>query len=266
MEEIENAALNEGLNPNQAQVRALIEYFVKNGLRLEHSDASYWRLPVADQELRVSIRTFPRLATEQQMRSALLRINLAYILNADAKMAMSYPVSKPENARMHETAERLKNLFLAYRLPLIYKPIVYSAYDKSTGIASLYANEILLKDSEKTNLGFSLVGLWKYDEAQNTWRKIPSKNSSVQIRPAQKRQIYSRATDQRLLDLTDEIGLFWVRWTEDEKANSSFVYSGPILCNDVALGPAPEGLVAVCVPAVASAKAMFVPDPNLICK
>jgi len=38
-----------------------------------------------------------------------------------------------------------------------------------------------------------------------------------------------------------------------------------VLCNDVHLGPAPEGEVAVCVPFADYAQARFVPAPEAAC-
>ncbi len=41
--------------------------------------------------------------------------------------------------------------------------------------------------------------------------------------------------------------------------------SGPVLCNDIDLGPAPSGQIATCVPFKDKAEARFVPVPSLAC-
>jgi hypothetical protein len=75
------------------------------------------------------------------------------------------------------------------------------------------------------------------------------------------RQVYSQDTDQILLTISEPVGLFWVEWEEDGHRVTSFAFAGRTLCNDVMLGPAPEGRVAVCVPFADRAEARFVPDP-----
>lgn len=76
----------------------------------------------------------------------------------------------------------------------------------------------------------------------------------------QPRQISSADTDPILYTLPP-IGLFWVIWEEDGHRYSAAAYAGPVMCNDVMLGPEPPGRIAICVPFPDRAQARFVPDP-----
>ncbi len=265
MDEISNQVLNEGANPLQAQILALVEFFSDNGIKLRHEESSYWRVVEPEGSgIKVSLRTFPRRASEQQMRSALQRLNLAYILNPHAFMSMSCPIGNSEHDT-NEIGQKLQKLFLDYRLPKIWKPAVYSRYDKVRGVASLYANEVVLLD-ESIIPRFEFQELWKYGVETSIWTRVPIEAKPVAINSPRKRQIYSGATDQELVKLTTSVGLFWAKWKEDDRQVGAFVYAGPVLCNDVMLGPEPPGMVAVCVPFPDSARAMFVPDPTVNCK
>ena len=73
------------------------------------------------------------------------------------------------------------------------------------------------------------------------------------------------------MHLPEEIALFRVRWTEDEDppgsgraVHEALAVSGPILCNDVDLNPAP-GRVAACVPFADRAEARLVPSSPEAC-
>ncbi len=59
-------------------------------------------------------------------------------------------------------------------------------------------------------------------------------------------------------------GTYWAVAKVNEVLESSFVYVGKIMCNDVTIGPAPPGHVAVCVLHEDHAAARFVPDPKLL--
>lgn len=268
VDEISKEVLNQGLDPRQAQITAFIDYLKQNGVKISHQESGYWLVDLeAGDTAKVSIRTFPRHSSAAQMSTALTRINLPYILNPEAKMAMSYPTGGFKNPSSKKIAEELEKLFMEYRLPVIYKAIVYPSYDKATGLASLRVNEFLLSDSKKPAPQFSFLGLWKYDDECKSWKAIKSIDAeSAPIQAGQARQIYSLDSDQKLMDLCKEIGLFWASWMEDEHKNGAFVFAGPILCDDVCIGPAPAGMVATCVPYPNCARAMFVPDPKLNCQ
>jgi len=91
---LSNEVLNAGLNPKDKRILALVDYLGRNGIKLVFAkELGHWRIvePKHDDGwLTVSIRTFPRSATEEQMRFAVANINLAYEPNVDAKLGMSH--------------------------------------------------------------------------------------------------------------------------------------------------------------------------------
>jgi|SRR4026209_2720954 len=120
---LENATLNAGLDPRNPRILALVDYFEAHGVELVHDSAGWWRVtrPAPPEfDVIVSLRSFPP-ASAYQMRDALARINLAYLLNADARLAMSYPSLRgaPPGAivdvRTRDLQARLERLFQAYR-------------------------------------------------------------------------------------------------------------------------------------------------------
>jgi hypothetical protein len=112
---------------DDALVKAVVAYFAKNGVKLEKADANWWVVtdPKAEgYEVLVAWRTFPRDATEQQMHAELRQINLAFLLNAPARVAMSYPgLRSTDPARKLPPLDqvpvvtKLKKLFEQYRPP-----------------------------------------------------------------------------------------------------------------------------------------------------
>jgi hypothetical protein len=86
--------VNPGSDPNDHRIQALIGYFARNGIHLEPDDRDGWRLTKPETpdgyDVIFSIRTFPEWASEDQMRWSLMQINLAYMLNGPARLAMSY--------------------------------------------------------------------------------------------------------------------------------------------------------------------------------
>src|SRR2546423_722405 len=94
--------------PDDAPIKAAVAHFAKNGITLRHDTDSRWVVadPKGDgYEVDVYFRTFPQRATEQQMRAELKQINLAFMLNAPARVAMSYP-----GLRGSDSASRLPRL------------------------------------------------------------------------------------------------------------------------------------------------------------
>ena len=96
--ELDKATFNAGLDPNDNRIIALVSWLKLKGVTLEYSKSSegngrWWRVTEptssADYDVIFSIRSFPSWASEAQMREA-LDLNLAYMLNAQAHLAMSY--------------------------------------------------------------------------------------------------------------------------------------------------------------------------------
>jgi len=123
---LENAALNAGLDPRNPRVLALVDYFEAQGVELVHDSAGWWRVtrPAPPElDVIVSLRSFPERSSAYQMRDALTRINLAYLLNTEARVAMSYPGLRGAQSgaitdvRIGELQTRLERLFQEYRPP-----------------------------------------------------------------------------------------------------------------------------------------------------
>jgi hypothetical protein len=78
------------------------------------------------------------------------------------------------------------------------------------------------------------------------------------------RQVYGAASDAIIAPITNGIGLYWVKWTENGASIEQFALAG-MICNDVHIGTPPPGFVATCIPYEDHAEAAFVPDPHTRC-
>src|SRR4029079_1220800 len=106
--------------------------------------------------------------------------------------------------------------------------------------------------------------LWRYDPNSDRWiRQSQETVRNILLRPA---PISGLSTNVDELLWPVEIGLYWVSFTENGASRSSFVFKGPVACNDVCLGEPPKGKVPACVPFKDSAEARFVPDPKIHCR
>jgi hypothetical protein len=113
------------LIPDDAPIKAIVAHFAKNGIKLQRDERDWWVVvdPKADgYEVVLHLRTFPVGTTEKEMRDFLRRINLAYMLNAPARVAMSYPGArvtdpekKPPKREDLPVAVKLERLFKEYR-------------------------------------------------------------------------------------------------------------------------------------------------------
>ena len=121
---LDNTTLNAGLDPKNPRILALVDYFEAQGVELVHDSAGWWRVTrpaTPGLDVIVSLRSFPENASPYQLRDALTRINLAYLLNPGARVAMSYPGlrgARPKattDVRIRELQTRLERLFQAYR-------------------------------------------------------------------------------------------------------------------------------------------------------
>ena len=75
-------------------IKAFVAYLAKNGVKLEADERSWWVVtdPKGDgYSVIVSLKSFPAGTSEKDMTAALARINLAHVLNAPARLAMSVP-------------------------------------------------------------------------------------------------------------------------------------------------------------------------------
>ena len=128
---LDNATMHAGLDPTDKRIVALVSWLKRNGVTLESKGSGWWKLisPKTPDEYDVvfSIRSFPAWASETQMRKA-LDVNLAYILNAPAHLAMSYggtnaatrdahPKSKDELPKLNglPVTQAIQQLFKKYK-------------------------------------------------------------------------------------------------------------------------------------------------------
>jgi hypothetical protein len=144
-----------------------------------------------------------------------------------------------------------------------WQSAVYAHRAAGTGTASLRARtSTLVGTGSPRQVVIRTVS--RFVPGAETWEALPiSLPKSVRLPIPAARQIYSHDTDLVLLDIPEPVGLFWAEWEEDGHRVTSFVYAGPLLCEDVMLGPATAGRIAVCVPFPDRAEARFVPDPDL---
>jgi hypothetical protein len=106
--------------PSQ-EVKDFVEYAGKNGVKLERGEGSNWWVVAKGDgyEVVVSLRSFPAGTTEKDMRDKLMTINLAHMLNAPQRLAMSRPglrLSDPAKKPKDEipAAAKLEKLFKEY--------------------------------------------------------------------------------------------------------------------------------------------------------
>ena len=93
----EEVSVNSGHDPNDKRTMAFVSWLKQKGVTLEYArnpgDGGPWRVTQpkisAEYDVVFSIRAFPSGASEKQMRDA-LNVNLAYVLNTKAHLAMSY--------------------------------------------------------------------------------------------------------------------------------------------------------------------------------
>jgi hypothetical protein len=112
---------------------ALASYFLRHGIELKpDGQLSHWwivtRPAAGDFRVAVALRSFPLSATEQQMEDELMGISLAFILNAPAHIAMSYPGlrgTRPDSVQRSPadevTSKKMIDLFERYRPPSLFQ-------------------------------------------------------------------------------------------------------------------------------------------------
>lgn len=121
--------------------------------------------------------------------------------------------------------------------------------DTATGNCSLVAT------LSKSPVNFEVYELWRYDSLSRKWLQQKFKPISKVVRSG------------TVASLSNEAGLYWVKWKENGDPYQSLVFSGRVLCNDIHLAPSPEpNVIATCIPFEDSARADYVPDPEIHCK
>jgi hypothetical protein len=143
-----------------------------------------------------------------------------------------------------------------------WKSVVYAHRTGGTGAGSLRA-----RTSDLIHLSaprrVAIRAVFRYVPETETWARLAlDPLPSMTLKVALPRQVYSAESDPVLLTIPQPVGLFWALWEEDGHRLATAIYAGPMLCEDVMLGPAPPGRVAMCVPFADRAEARFVPDPS----
>ena len=106
-----------------------------------------------------------------------------------------------------------------------------------------------------TPVKFEIDKVCRYDPDSNRWDR-------QHVAPVDK----VLGADAVVVELTGSVGLYWVRWKENGRPFASMAVMGPVLCNDIHLAPSSRSdVVASCIPLQHSARAAYVPDPNLYC-
>lgn len=114
---IDNATFNAGVDPTDLRIVAFVAWVKSKGVTLEfvkhaEGDGGVWRIerPLISEDYDVYflIHSFPSWASEKQMREA-IDVNLAYMLNAPAQLAMSYAcrTSKHPEANLPKSDDEL---------------------------------------------------------------------------------------------------------------------------------------------------------------
>lgn len=108
---------------------SLVAYFHENGIELEKNPqlSDWWTVikPAGgDFRVEVAVLTFSPSASEQEMQRKLFQISIAFRLNPQAHIAMSYPLrrgtrpdSRIEDPADATTQKRLLELFDRYKGP-----------------------------------------------------------------------------------------------------------------------------------------------------
>jgi hypothetical protein len=142
-----------------------------------------------------------------------------------------------------------------------WQSVVYAYWDRATGTSSLRVHDFVLQGSGESRQ-FVFGSLWRYNVSAQKWVQVNLRVDHPIVLKAEKRQVYSTESDQKIVSLIAEIGLFWAEWKEDGHSANTLIFAG-MLCEDVDIGNPPEGMIATCVPFANHAQAMFVPDPRI---
>jgi hypothetical protein len=145
--------------------------------------------------------------------------------------------------------------------------------ESGSGFNALRVDERWLAD-HGAPIAVHVRHLCRYDESAREWQPLPAPMPGRTIRIVPQPPEAASKGDRIVFEIPRQIGLFWVQWTEappDTRSARSvatrdaYATSGPMLCEDLTIGPAPEGFVAACVPFPDRAEARFVPRADRAC-
>ena len=99
------------------EIKDFVAYAEKNGVKMERGEGNWWVVAKGDGwEVVVSLKSFPAGTTEKEMRETLMTINLAHMLNAPTRLAMSHP-----SMRLTNPAKKPKEVPAAAKLEKLFK-------------------------------------------------------------------------------------------------------------------------------------------------
>lgn len=142
------------------------------------------------------------------------------------------------------------------------------------GTGVRWENAYTVLQQDKMPVVFHVVKVCRYDAAAGGWQHLPPPDPRPSNRLVPLSPEDASKGDRVAFELPQETELFWLQWGEQGEDNRSsrrirfrdtLVTSGPVLCNDVALGPAPPDQVAACLPYADRAEARFVRSPREAC-
>ena len=114
---------------------------------------------------------------------------------------------------------------------------------------------------------FTVSELWNYSSKKKKWLFESSHTFIKKIIPSAipLQEISLKENDPIVQDFKNLIGLYWVKWRENEIEYNGFISAG-MKCQDVMIFPLEtEDQIAMCVPYRNSASVMYVPKPEKYC-
>jgi hypothetical protein len=128
---------------------------------------------------------------------------------------------------------------------------------------TVIVNNNLAAPTGRAHRSFRLREVWRYSPDTKQWLDVTPRNIvPVAIPAARTRTADSSKNSQVLFELPQTIGLYHLRWMEDDQRYEGSVIVGPTLCNDIFLQePAPPGSYAGCWPLARGAMAGYVTNP-----
>ena len=113
-------------------------------------------------------------------------------------------------------------------------------------------SRLVVAKPQAVPIKFEVNELWRYDAESSRWIR-------ERFKPVAK-----VAGAGVVAEITDQVGLYWLKWSENGQPIEGQVFSGPVRCNDVMLAPPTRpDLLRACIPSKNSAKADYVPDPRI---
>jgi hypothetical protein len=113
--------------PDDAVIKAFVAFLGNYGVKLEAGERNWWVVtapPGDGYKVIVSLKTFPAGTSQKEMQATLAQHNLAYMLNAPARLAMSHPglevsdpLKKPPKLDEIPVVAKLEKLFKEYLPP-----------------------------------------------------------------------------------------------------------------------------------------------------